>query len=179
MRLWTCRSIAAATALAAGATGAQGADGADGDPAAVCDNKPVYMVVYGVTHDRRRMQAYGRAIAQSGLYVELRGYYTTGFKPLAVFEGSVADDFSMVAVRFPCLAHARAFWYSKTYQEDSVPMREGAGDYTVIVMPAAELPPYMAGRVGPADYVETFGPEPAAGIAQVAKVPEFAEAPNE
>ena len=130
MRLWTCRSIAAATALAAGVTVATGANGADGDRAAVCDNKPVYMV----------------------------------------------------AVRFPCLAHARAFWYSKTYQEDIVPMRDGAGDYTVIVMPAAELPPYMAGRVGPADYVETFGPEPAAGIAQVAKVakvPEFAEAPNE
>lgn len=58
-------------------------------------------------------------------------------------------------------------------------MRDGAGDYTVIVMPAAGLPPYMAGRVGPADYVETFGPEPAAGIAQVAKVPEATGAPNE
>ena len=176
MRLWTCRTIAAATALVGMVTAAQGADG---DPAAVCDNKPVYMVVYGVTHDRERMQAYGRAIAQSGLYVELRGYYTTGFRPLAVFEGSVADNFSMVAVRFPCLAHARAFWYSKTYQEDIVPMRDGAGDYTVIVMPAADLPPYMAGRVGPADYVETFGPEPAAGIAQVAEVAEATEAANE
>ena len=124
MRLWTCRSIAAATAMAAGATGA---NGADGDRAAVCDNKPV----------------------------------------------------SMVTVRFPCLAHAPAFWYSKTYQEDIVPMRDGAGDYTVIVMPAAELPPYMAGRVGPADYVETFGPEPAAGIAQVAKAAKITEAPNE
>lgn len=89
------------------------------------------------------------------------------------------EPVSMVAVRFPCLAHARAFWYSRTYQEDIVPMRDGAGDYTVIVMPAAEPPPYMAGRVGPADYVETFGPEPAAGIAQVAKVPEATGAPNE
>ena len=105
MRLWTCRSIAAATALAAGvtgATGATGANGADGDPAGVCDNKPV----------------------------------------------------SMVAVRFPCLAHARAFWYSKTY---IVPMRDGASDYTVIVMPAAGI----------------------AQVAKIAKVPEATEAPNE
>jgi hypothetical protein len=32
-----------------------------------CDNKPVYMVVAGPTHDRARMQAYAKAIGDSQL----------------------------------------------------------------------------------------------------------------
>ena len=49
----------------------------------------------------------------------------------------------------------------------------------MIVRPAADLPPYLAGRVGTADYVETFGPEPAAGIAQVAEAAKAAGAATE
>ncbi len=52
-----------------------------------CDNKPVYMVVAGATHDRARMQAYAKAIADSQLYQKLGGYYVNAPLPLATFEG--------------------------------------------------------------------------------------------
>ena len=53
----------------------------------LCDNKPVLMVVSGPTHDRDRMIAYGKAIADSGLYKKLGAYYLNSPRPLAVFEG--------------------------------------------------------------------------------------------
>lgn len=129
----------------------------DGRNPGVCDNRPVYMVVAGPTFDRARMQAYGKAIADSGLYDTLGGYYINVPAPLETFEGTPPAGMATLIVRFPCLANARAFWYSKTYQEQIMPLRQNpsAGDYTVTVYPAAALPAYMAGRVGSADYLTT------------------------
>jgi uncharacterized protein (DUF1330 family)/quercetin dioxygenase-like cupin family protein len=126
-----------------------------------CDNRPVYMVVAGPTRDRERMLAYGKAIADSRLYEQLGGYYVNVPAPLATFEGTPPKGMATLIVRFPCLANARAFWYSKTYQETIVPLRQNpsAGDYVVTVYPEAALPPYMTGRVGDAAYVT----DPAAG----------------
>lgn len=135
-------------------------------PASTCD-EPVYMVVTGRTLDRERMIAYGRAIAESRLYERLGGYYVTLPRPIAVFEGDVPPDHVNLTVRFPCLANARAFWNSRTYQREILPLRRdptSAGDYTVTVYAEAPLRDDMAGRVGDARYRNGF---PVEGIEQV------------
>lgn len=136
------------------------------EPAAACDAKPVYMVVAGPTHDRARMQAYAKAIADSGLYARLGGYYVNAPRPVAVFEGTPPPNWSTLIVRFPCLANARAFWNSKIYQEAIRPLRldPSAGDYMVTVYPEVALPPHMAGKVASGAYTGTFE---AAGIEQL------------
>jgi len=123
-----------------------------------CDNKPVYMVVAGPTHDRARMQAYAKAIADSQLYQKLGGYYVNAPVPLATFEGAPAKGHATLIVRFPCLANAKAFWYSKVYQEKIKPLRlnPSAGDYLVTVYPEIPLRSDLAGKVGDNSYQVTF-----------------------
>ncbi|NJS15121.1 MAG: DUF1330 domain-containing protein [Sphingopyxis sp.] len=122
-----------------------------------CD-KPVYMVVAGPTHDRLRMQAYAKAIFDSGLYQQLGGYYINAPVPVATFEGEVPATQATLIVRFPCLANAKAFWYSKTYQERIKPLRlnPSAGDYTVTVYAEIPLRADMVGKVGAAGYTARF-----------------------
>ena len=131
-----------------------------------CDNKPVYMVVAGPTHDRARMQAYAKAIADSQLYQKLGGYYVNAPVPLATFEGAPAKGHATLIVRFPCLANAKAFWYSKVYQEKIKPLRlnPSAGDYLVTVYPEIPLRSDLAGKVGDNSYQVTFNAD---GIEQV------------
>jgi uncharacterized protein (DUF1330 family) len=142
--------IASLIALAASA-----ATTAPTAPVEICDNKPVLMVVYGPMHDRERMLAYGKAIADSGLYKKLGGYYLNSPRSAAVFEGKPT---SMIIVRFPCLANAKAFWNSKDYQENIKPMRLNppAGDFTVAVYPEIPLREDMKGKVGEGSYLVPF-----------------------
>lgn len=130
-----------------------------------CD-KPVYMVVAGPTHDRARMQAYAKAIFDSGLYQRLGGYYVNAPVPLAMFEGALPKGHATLIVRFPCLANARAFWFSRDYQETIKPLRlnPSAGDYSVAVYAEIPLRSDMTGKVGEADYRVRFD---SSGIAQV------------
>lgn len=131
----------------------------------ICDNQPVLMVVAGPTHDRARMLAYGKAIADSRLYQKLGGYYVNLPRPLATFEGEPPTGYTTLIVRFPCLANARAFWNSREYQEKIKPLRlnPSAGDYVVTVYPEAPVREDMVGKVGDASYRATFD---AAGIPQ-------------
>jgi len=133
----------------------------------VCDNKPVLMVVSGPTHDRARMIAYARAIADSGLYQQLGGYYLNGPAPLDTLEGEAPKGYTNLIVRFPCLANARAFWHSKIYQETIKPLRlnPSAGDYVVVVYPEVPVRADMAAKVGNGAYQANFS---AAGIVPVA-----------
>lgn len=114
-----------------------------------CDGRPVIMVVSGPVHDAARLRAYGQALAASGLYPLLGGYYLNAPRPIDVFEGPAPGTDSLLMVRFPCLAHARAFWNSRAYQERVKPLRlnPDAGTFTVRVYAEADLPAYMAGRV--------------------------------
>ena len=132
-----------------------------------CDNKPVYMVVAGPTHDRARMQAYGKAIADSELSQKLGGYYINAPIPLATFEGEPPKGYATLIVRFPCFANAKAFWYSKTYQEKIKPLRlnPSAGDYVVTVYPEIPMRGDMAAKVGDNGYRSEFSNN---GIEQVA-----------
>ena len=131
-----------------------------------CDNKPVYMVVSGPTHDRARMMAYAKAIAESGLYQKLGGYYVNQPRALASFEGTPPPNHTTLIVRFPCLANARAFWYSKEYQERIKPLRLNppAGDYSVSVYEEMPLREDMKGKVGEGAYRAGFS---AAGVEQI------------
>ena len=136
---------------------AQGTAAASPAPEA-CD-KPVLMVVAGPTHDRARMLAYGKAIADSGLYQELGGYYVNVPQELARLEGEAPAGYTTLIVRFPCLANAQAFWNSKVYQEQIKPLRlnPSAGDYIVSVYPEAPVRADMVGKVGDNAYREAFG----------------------
>ncbi len=129
-------------------------------------NAPVIMIVSGPTHDRARMLAYGKAIADSGLYQKLGGYYVNLAFPQAVFEGNAPAGYVNLIVRFPCMANARAFWFSREYQEKIRPLRlnPSAGDYIVTVYPEAPLRADMIGKVGDNGYRAPFSAE---GIAQV------------
>jgi uncharacterized protein (DUF1330 family) len=127
----------------------------------VCDNKPVYMVVAGPTKDRARMQSYAKAIADSGLYQKLGGYYINSPRVLATFEGDAPQGYTTLIVRFPCFAHAKAFWYSKEYQDKIRPLRldPSAGDYIVTVYPEIPLREDMQGKVGDNDYSGEYSAE--------------------
>ena len=126
-------------------------------PQSTCD-QPVVMVVTGTTHDRDRMIAYARAIAESRLYEELGGYYINIPAPVAHFEGEADEGHVTLLVRFPCLENAKAFWYSRTYQEEIRPIRldPSAGDYIVRVYPEAPPREDLAGKVGSAGYLTDF-----------------------
>lgn len=115
-----------------------------------CAGGPVYMVVSGLSLDGKRMGAYARALAASGLYPKNLGYYVGAIKPLEVFEGKVPGNHGLVIARFPSLDAARSFWYSEEYQKQIKPIRENppAGTYTVAVYKQAELPDYMKNKVG-------------------------------
>jgi uncharacterized protein (DUF1330 family) len=132
---------------------------------AACD-KPVLMVVAGPTIDRSRMMAYGKAIADSGLYQRLGGYYVNVPAPVATFEGTPPKGYTTLIVRFPCLANAEAFWNSREYQERIKPLRlnPSAGDYVVTVYPEAPIRADMAGKVEKGAYTGAFS---AQGVEQV------------
>jgi len=136
-------------------------------PVLTCDNKPVLMVVTGVSIDRQRMAAYAKALANSGLYQKLGGYYLNALPLIETFEGNPPPHYATIVVRFPCLANARAFWHSEDYQKLVKPLRmnPSAGDYTITVYNEAALRADMVGKVGSADYLAQFRAE---GIAQVA-----------
>jgi uncharacterized protein (DUF1330 family) len=128
------------------------------DPAK-CDNRPVIMMVEGAIKDAQRLRVYAEAIRASGLYQKLGGYYLLNPRPVAVFEGVSPAQRSIIAVHFPCFAHARAFWNSREYQEKIVPLRSNppAGDFVVTVHMALTAPDYAA------------GPTSINGIAQIEK----------
>ena len=133
-------------------------------PQSTCD-QPVVMVVAGPTHDRERMMAYAKAIADSKLYEKLGGYYVNIPRELDRFEGKSPSGYTTLIVRFPCLENARTFWNSKVYQEEIKPLRlnPSAGDYVVSVYPEASVREDMVGKVGDAHYRAEF---PADGIEQ-------------
>ncbi len=132
-----------------------------------CDNRPVIMVVEGHLRDSARLAAYAEAIRASGLYQRLGAYYLINPRPVAVFEGSAPPERSILAVRFPCLAYARAFWNARQYREQIVPLRSNppAGDFTVTVHLELPVPEYLAGRITARGYVPGTGS--AKGIEQV------------
>lgn len=138
------------------------------EPAPAPCDAPVLMVITGTTLDIMRMRAYGQAIAESGLYPELGGYYLNIPSALTAFEGEAEAGHTTLITRFPCLANAETFWYSRVYQEDIIPLRQNpsAGDYIVRVYPEAPMRSDMAGKVAEGGYIADFAAD---GVEQVGR----------
>ena len=121
-----------------------------------CDSeKPVIMLVAGRTLDAQRMRDYAIALGSSDLYPNARGYYLNIPRPVRVLEGTPDADDVALMVRFPSECSAVNFWYDEFYQTEIKPMRlnPSAGDYVVTLYNEADLPPYMAGKVGDNAYI--------------------------
>ena len=112
------------------------------------------------------IREYHCPFTDSGLYSKLGGYYVNLAFPQEIFEGAAPAGYINLIVRFPCMANAKAYWNSKTYQEQIKPLRLGpsAGDYIVAVYPEAPLREDLVGSVGDDSYSADFPPE---GIAQI------------
>mgnify|MGYP001439022432 FL=1 len=116
-----------------------------------CDSeKPVIMLVAGRTLDAERMRNYAIALGSSDLYPNARGYYLNIPRPVRILEGEPDTNDVALMVRFPSECSAVNFWYDDFYQTGIKPMRlnPSAGDYVVTLYNEADLPPYMAGKVG-------------------------------
>ena len=116
-----------------------------------CDSeKPVIMLVAGRTLDAERMRNYAITLGSSDLYPNARGYYLNIPRPVRILEGEPDANDVALMVRFPSECSAVNFWYDDFYQTGIKPMRlnPSAGDYVVTLYNEADLPPYMAGKVG-------------------------------
>ena len=116
-----------------------------------CDSeKPVIMLVAGRTLDAERMRDYAVALGSSDLYPNARGYYLNIPRPVRILEGEPDANDVALMVRFPSECSAVKFWYDDCYQTEIKPLRLNptAGDYVVTLYSEADLPPYMAGKVG-------------------------------
>ena len=121
-----------------------------------CDSeKPVIMLVAGRTLDAERMRDYAIALGSSDLYPNARGYYLNIPRPVRTLEGEPDADDVALRVRVPSECSAVNFWYDDFYQTEIKPMRlnPSAGDYVVTLYNEADLPPYMAGKVGDNAYL--------------------------
>lgn len=101
----------------------------------------VYMLVMGRVTDPEKMARYQQALTETGLYAANDGHYVAFGKPVDIFEGQWPDNQAMVIAKFPSLEKARSFWLSDTYQNEVKPLREGAGDFIVSVIPELFLSP--------------------------------------
>ena len=116
-----------------------------------CDReKPVIMLVAGRTLDAERMRDYAIALGSSDLYPNARGYYLNIPRPVRVLEGEPDANDVALMVRFPSECSAVNFWYDDFYQTKIKPLRlsPSAGDYVVTLYTEADLPSYMADKVG-------------------------------
>ena len=121
-----------------------------------CDSeKPVIMLVAGRTLDAERMRDYAIALGKSDLYPNAQGYYLNIPRPVRVLEGEPDANDVALMVRFPSECSAVNFWYDDFYQTEIKPLRlnPSAGDYVVTLYNEADLPPYMAGKVGDGGYL--------------------------
>ena len=148
--------LAAGTACATAATTGEDpvglAETPHADPGIPACDTPVLMVVTGTISDPVRMRTYGQAIQAAEIYPATSGYYLHIGQPIDIFEGEYPAGAFTVIAKFPCLEHARAFWYSEAYQA-IIPLREGAADVLVRVYRELEAPPFMQGRLEEARYI--------------------------
>ena len=93
---------------------------------------PAYLVVTAVVTDRPKLQAYGEALAASGLYPRHGGEYLFLGPATEALEDWI-DGTSIVCARFPSREAAHAFWYDAQYQDEIKPIREGAGIFHVAI----------------------------------------------
>jgi uncharacterized protein (DUF1330 family) len=94
-----------------------------------------FLVVTADVTDPRKLGAYTRALAASGLYEKYGGRYITLGRPSADLEAW--DGRAIVVAEFPSAEAAQAFWNDPVYQLEVKPLREGAGTFHIALFPAA------------------------------------------
>lgn len=97
----------------------------------LCSNKPVVMVVDGVTNNAQQMAIYGQALRESGLHKNKGSYYLNNPRSLRILEGDRKQNHVTLLINFPSECAALNFWNSPIYQQKIRPLREGAGEYTI------------------------------------------------
>lgn len=97
--------------------------------------KPVYLLLTARVTDTRKMAAYVKAVADSGLYAAHGGAIMVDGQPANRLEGW-PDGVGAVLVRFPSRTAAESFWFSAAYQDDLKPLRRGAGTVQVAIFDA-------------------------------------------
>jgi uncharacterized protein (DUF1330 family) len=102
--------------------------------------KPVFMVVSYWRSENGGMQEYGVELRNRKLYETLKGWYIAR-RPVEIFEGTWDANRMFLVAQFPCREAARAFYYSKEYQE-IIPYRAGATDNLTITVHEVEPSPY-------------------------------------
>ncbi|GAB5415681.1 MAG: hypothetical protein Cons2KO_32840 [Congregibacter sp.] len=107
-----------------------------------CD-APVLMLVHGDIFDRKSFGAYVGALAKSGLYPSVGGYYRAISPAVDVFEGEPPKTRGTVLARFPCLAAAQRFWNSPKYQEIKQ-LRRDTSRFEVTVFNELPVPDYVS-----------------------------------
>lgn len=104
-----------------------------------CDT-PVDMIILSIVHDVERYQAYRASLIEYGTLGEFGGkVLAVGTRLEAepdVLEGDWPSDRHSFVIRWPCAAAAHAFWNSETYQTKNLPLRVGAGQFSVALFPA-------------------------------------------
>lgn len=106
-----------------------------------CDT-PVLMLVHGEIFDRESFGAYVGALAQSGLYPSVGGYYRAISPAIEIFEGTPPATRGTVLARFPCLTAARTFWNDPKYQEIKK-LRKDKARFEVSVFDELPVPDYV------------------------------------
>ena len=97
----------------------------------LCSQKPVVMVVDGVTNDPQQMAVYGQALKASGLHQHAGSYYLNDPRPLRILEGNRSQNHVTLLINFPSECTALEFWNSPVYNQKIRPLRKNAGDYTI------------------------------------------------
>ena len=119
----TLTAAIAIIALAASATKAESIE--------TCSQKPVVMVVDGVTNDHKQMAVYGQALMESGLHQRAGSFYMNDPRPIQILEGNRDQDHVTLLIKFPSECAAIDFWNSPIYRKKIKPLRKNAGNYTI------------------------------------------------
>jgi uncharacterized protein (DUF1330 family) len=99
-----------------------------------------FLLVRGSAWDQQRMDAYRDVILP--MHFERGGYYESfAIAPgqVEALSGTWSDGIFAIS-RWPARARAEDFWYSDRYQRDAIPLRLGAGRFTVHGLEAGESP---------------------------------------
>lgn len=98
--------------------------------------EPVYLMVWVDQFDRTKSKGYAEGLRSSKIVARNGGQYQAVSPPVQVLEGEWPSDRAFVLERYPCMASLHRMWYSDEYQKRLKPLREGTGNYTVVVFKA-------------------------------------------
>lgn len=97
--------------------------------------KPATLLLTARVTDARKMAAYAKALADSGLCAAHGGVVAVDGQPVNRLEGW-PDGVGAVMIAFPSRTAAESFWFSTKYQDELKPLRRGAGTVQAAIFEA-------------------------------------------